>query len=158
MGYESLLEKANELGLIVKEANLKTKDGLCKGNRIAIDKKINTDAEKRCILAEEIGHYKTTTGNIIDQSKIINRKQELKARREGYKLLIEPIDLVYAFRKGCKNKYEIAEYLNITEKVLEEIITDFKKQYGEGKKFDKYYIIFEPNLGFCEIFDNKYIF
>lgn len=153
MGYEILLKKADKLGLIVKEADLKTKDGFCKGNRIAISKRLTTSTEKRCVLAEEIGHYKTTTGNITDQTKIENRKQELKARRYGHKLLIEPVDFVHAFKSGITNRYELAEFLDITEEVLEEIISNFKMKYGIGHIIDNYYLKLEPYFGIVKLFE-----
>lgn len=152
MGYEILLKKADELGLIVKEADLRTKDGFCKGNRIAISKKLN-DIEKRCVLAEEIGHFKTTTGDITDQTTIENRKQELKARRYGHNLLIEPVDFVCAFKFGITSKYELAEFLKVTEIVLDEIISNFKMKYGIGHRIDNYYLQLEPYLGIVQIFE-----
>ncbi len=152
MEYETLLKKADDLGLIVKEADLRTKDGFCKGNRIAINKMLATNIEKKCVLAEEIGHYETTTGDITDQTKIENRKQELKARRYGYNLLIEPIDFVYAFKNGAYNKYEIADLLKVTEEVLEDIISDFKMKYGIGYKMGNYYLQLEPYLGILKMF------
>ena len=36
--------------------------------------------EKASVLAEELGHYYTTVGNILDQEDAGNRKQEHKAR------------------------------------------------------------------------------
>ena len=39
--------------------------GLCRGSFIAINKNLNT-TQKKCVLAEELGHFYTTTGNIID--------------------------------------------------------------------------------------------
>lgn len=153
MGYETLLKKADKLGLIVKEADLRTKGGFCKGNRIAINKRLTTNAEKRCVLAEEIGHYKTTTGDITDQTKIENRKQELKARRYGHKLLIEPVDFVHAFKSGISNNYELAEFLDITEEVLDEIISNFKMRYGIGHRIDNYYLKLEPHLGIVKLFE-----
>ena len=55
--------------------------GMYSDNTIALSSFIETTVESRCILAEELGHYYTTVGDITDQSKIENRKQELKARR-----------------------------------------------------------------------------
>lgn len=81
--YEALLAKAYNKGLTVKEKPLKYNNGRIKGDRIAIRKDLNT-AEKSCVLAEELGHYYTTTGNILDQSVAANRKQELRARAYGY--------------------------------------------------------------------------
>lgn len=152
MTYETLLLEADKLDLKVKEIDLRTKDGYCKGNRIAISKKLTTDAERRCVLAEEIAHYKLTVGNITNQEIIENKKQEFKARRYSYKYLIEPIDLIYAFKTGTKNRYEMAEILNITEEILEEIILDFKKIYGMGVQMGNYYLQLEPTLGFYKKF------
>ncbi|MVX63862.1 ImmA/IrrE family metallo-endopeptidase [Clostridium chromiireducens] len=151
--YEGLLIKAEKEGVEVLEIDLGTnkKCGKCINNIIIINKNLS-NKEKHELLAEELGHYYKTFGDITDQSKIENRKEELKARRKGRKLILEPLDLVYAFRCGCNNIYEMADFFEITEKELNEIVKDFRKQYGLGKKFDKYFITFEPNLGFCKIF------
>lgn len=49
--------------------------GLCYGEKIGI-KKDMTSNEKACILAEEIGHFKKTVGNILDQSIIGNKNKK----------------------------------------------------------------------------------
>ena len=152
MTYEDLLEECRQLDIKVKEISLKGSNGRCSGNRIAIDKSLKTVTEKKCTLAEELGHYHLTVGDITDLSDIKNVKQELKARRYGYKLLIEPDDLVHAMKNGCSNKYEIAEYLNISESCFEEIIEDFKKQYGMGILVGNYYLQFEPYLSLIKDF------
>ena len=64
--YEALLDEANDKGLIVKEKSLQSSNGRIKGNRIAIRKDLKTTAEKACVLAEELGHYETTVGDILD--------------------------------------------------------------------------------------------
>ena len=86
MTYEQLLTAADQEGLAVKEHPLADHDGLLSGNRIAIRKDIETQAEKSCVLAEELGHHYTTSGNILDQKNIMNRKQEYRARLYGYNL------------------------------------------------------------------------
>ena len=73
MNYETLLKEADSLGLIVKEKPLQYNNGRIKGNRIAIRKDM-TETEKACVLAEELGHYYTAVGNILDQSSVENRK------------------------------------------------------------------------------------
>jgi len=157
--YEKLLAKAEMLGIRVREIDFCIDDevGYYCNNKILINNRLN-EKQKYCVLAEELGHHKKTHGDINDQSKIENRKKELIARREGYKFILEPLDLVYAFRCGFNNSYEIAEFYEITEKELNEIIKDFKKQHGIGKKFDRYYVKFEPTLGFYELFNNKYVY
>lgn len=143
--YETLLIKADTIGVTVKEFNLKTRDGHCKENRIAINKNLSTK-EKTCVLAEELAHYHLTVGDITDQENISNKKQELKARRYSYDILLEPIDIVNAMRIGCVNRFEITEYLHISEEFFEELIEDYKKQYGIGIFVGNYYLQLEPCL------------
>ena len=63
MNYEQLLTAADQEGLLVKEQPLTEHDGLIRGSRIAIRKDIETQAEKSCVLAEEIGHYRTSSAS-----------------------------------------------------------------------------------------------
>lgn len=146
--YDDLLINANKQGFSVVEIDLGTDTpcGKCIGNTIYINNRITTK-EKACILAEEIGHYYLTVGDITNQKDINNKKQELKARRYGYNLLIEPDDIIHAVKKGCNNRYEIADYLNISEEFFEELIEDYKKRYGVGVLVGNYYLQLEPNLG-----------
>lgn len=152
MTYETLILKADRFGLKVKELDLRTKDGFCKDNRIAISNKLKTDAEKKCILAEEIGHYFTTVGDISDQDKIENRKQELKARRFGNKLLVTPENLIKAYENGVQTRYDLIDFFDITEEFLEEVIQDLRMTYGMGCKIGKYYLMLEPTFGVVDIF------
>ena len=151
--YSNLLRETNNKGVSVIEIDLGTDTpcGKCIGDTIYINKRATTN-EKNCVLAEELGHYHLTVGDITDLSDVRNKKQELKARRYGYNLLIEPDDLVHAMKNGCNNKYEIAEYLNISESCFDEIIEDFKKQYGIGVWVGNYYLQFEPYLGLIKDF------
>ena len=81
--YEALLDEACDTGLTVKEKPLKYNNGRIKGNRIAIRQDIDTEKEKACVLAEELGHYYTSVGNILDMTVPENRKQERQARLWG---------------------------------------------------------------------------
>ena len=76
LNYEQLLTAADQNRLAVKEHSLTDHDGLLKGKRIAIRKDIETQAEKSCVLAEEIGHDRTSSGDILDQDNIMKQKQE----------------------------------------------------------------------------------
>lgn len=151
--YNNLLEKTNEEGVSVVEIDLGTDTpcGKCIGDTIFINNRVTTN-EKKCVLAEELGHYHLTIGDITDLKSINNRKQELKARRYGYKLLIEPDDIVHAMKQGCINKYELSDFLNISEEFFEELIEDFKKQYGMGVFVGNYYLQLEPCLGLIRDF------
>lgn len=144
MNYEQLLTAADQEGLLVKEQPLTEHDGLIRGRCVAIRQKITTQKEKSCVLAEELGHYYTSSGNILDQTKIENRKQEYRARLYGYNLKIGLTGLIRAYEAGCRNLYEMAEYLDATEEYLMEAIDCYKSKYGLCTSIDNYIIYFEP--------------
>ena len=144
MNYEQLLTAADQEGLLVREQPLTKHDGLIRGKRIAIRKNIETQAEKSCVLAEEIGHHCTSTGHILDQTNVNNRKQEYRARLYGYNLKIGLTGLIRAYESGCRNFYEMAEYLDATEEYLQEAIDCYKSKYGLCASVDNYIIYFEP--------------
>ena len=144
MNYEQLLTAADQEGLLVKEQPLTEHDVLIRGRRVAIRQKITTQKEKSCVLAEELGHYYTSSGNILDQTKIENRKQEYRARLYGYNLKIGLTGLIRAYEAGCRNLYEMAEYLDATEEYLMEAIDCYKSKYGLCTSIDNYIIYFEP--------------
>lgn len=147
MNYESLLIEAEEKGIEVKEKNMYANlKGIYKNNKILINTKITTSVEKRCILSEEIGHHETSYGNILAENEISNRQQEVKARRWGYERTVKIEDLINAYEYGAANSFEIAEYLNVTEKHLVNSISNYKKRYGILAEFENYFIYFEPYL------------
>lgn len=148
--YEQLLKEADNKGLITKEKNLPVSKGRIKGKRIAIKRDMST-TEKRCVLAEELGHYYTTSGNILDQNIASNRKQEQLARLWSYNKLIGLRGIINAYNAGCSNKYEIAEFLNVTVEFLEEAIKKYTDKYGVYTMLDNYIICFIPNLGVMEL-------
>ena len=145
MKYNTLLEEANAEGLTIKERPFKTYDGRIKGKNIYLRKDMNT-TEKACVLAEELGHYYTTVGNILDMSVVSNRKQERQARLWAYNKQIGLTGLIRAYEAGCTNRYETAEYLEVTEEFLEECIQCYREKYGEYKVVDNYTIYFIPHL------------
>lgn len=151
MNYETLLREADSQCLVVKEKPLRANNGRIKGKRIAIRKDLTT-TEKACVLAEELGHHYTTVGNILDQSDAGNRKQERRARLWGYRRAFDLIDLISAYKYGCRNRYEISEHLGVTEQFLEEAIHTYKEKYGIFTKVDRYIIYFEP-LGVLEMYE-----
>jgi hypothetical protein len=149
--YEELLVSAENMNLEVKEKPLQGYDGRIKGNRIAIRRDIATIKEKSCVLAEEIGHHLFNYGNIIDQSKTENRKQEMKARYWAYDKQVGLIGLINAYNAGCRNLYEMAEHLDVTENFLKDSLDSYRKKYGEYIVIDNYIIYFEPSLGIMKM-------
>lgn len=110
-----------------------------------------TIPEKTCALAEELGHHETSVGNIIDMASAANRKQERQARLWAYNKQIGLIGLVRAFEHGCQNRFEIAEYLEVTEEFLEECIECYRNKYGIYKQVDNYVVYFIPQLSMMKL-------
>ena len=110
-----------------------------------------TIPEKTCALAEELGHHETSVGNILDMTSAVNRKQERQARLWAYNKQIGLIGLVRAFEHGCQNRFEIAEYLEVTEEFLEECIECYRNKYGICKQVDNYVVYFIPQLSVMKL-------
>lgn len=146
--YEKLQDEACEDGIDVIDYPFKSEriKGLYCDGTIAIRDNIDTAAEKACVLAEELGHYHTTVGNILEQNDSGNRKQERQARLWAYNKQIGLKGLVRAYEHGCTASHEIAEYLDVTEEALQECIEFYRDKYGEYKTFDHYIIFFIPHL------------
>lgn len=144
MTYEELLKETDSIGLIVKEKPLYSGDGRILKNKIAIRKNISTQKEKSCVLAEELGHHYTTVGNILDQSSVSNRKQELRARMWAYNKLIGLMGIIKSYEHGCQSYHEMAEYLDVTEEFLRDALKRYHQKYGVCTTVDNYIIYFEP--------------
>lgn len=146
--YETLLEEARRRNLIVKEVHFRSVDGLIKGRKIGIRKNIATSAEKADVLAEEIAHWESTSGNILDQCDPLsmNRQQERRARFRAYNKRIGLQGIIDAWEYGCQNNYEAADYLGTSQKFFEEALECYHQKYGVCVEHNGYTIIFEPTL------------
>ena len=85
-----------------------------------------TTNKKYCILAEEIGHYETSVGDILDQGDANNRRQENVARTWAYKKILPLENILFAAQDGHKELWDMAEYLDVDE----EFLRDALKYYG----------------------------
>lgn len=146
MTYEEMQILHDDLNIVEMDlSEVSGLKGLYVNGRIAINAKMS-DTEKACVLAEELGHHYTTYGNILDQSNTSNRKQELRARAWAYNRQIGLLGLIRAYEHGCRNRFEIAEYLEVTEEVLEECLVFYRNKYGMCQNIDNYVVYFIPNL------------
>lgn len=147
--YETLLSECFDLNIDVYEEFMKgTIKGLYSDNVVWINKKLKNTIEKACVLAEELGHHFTTGGDILDQKSIANRKQELKARTWAYEKLIPLNKIVQAQKDGVQSHYELAEYLNVTERFLKDALDRYKEKYGIYVFVDGQRLSFDP-LSVC---------
>ena len=136
--------------LFRSEKNLNAYDGRIFGNRIAIRRGL-TEREKKCVMAEELGHYYTGTGDMLDQSSVLNRKQECRGRIHAYNRLVGLIGIINTYKANCQNLAESAEYLDVPEDFLNEALSYYKSKYGVSTKIDNYIIFFEPTIAVLEL-------
>lgn len=153
MNYEELLIEADTNNLITKEKPLLANAGRIKGNRIAIKKDLPTQREKACVLAEELGHFFTSSGNILDMSDISNRKQEARARLWAFNRQVGLRGLIDCYKNRCQTLHDMAEHLDVTEQFLQNAIDCYRSKYGICVQVDNYVIGFEPSLYVMELFE-----
>lgn len=150
--FETLLNESESKNLLIIEKDFKSNaKGLCKGNKIGLNANIETTKEKTCILAEEVGHYETTVGDILNQRIAENRKQELQARMYAYNKLIGLQGIIDCYEHGCKNIHEMAEYLEVTERFVSDALDAYEKKYGLQTKIRNYVIRFNPCLSVIKV-------
>lgn len=112
---------------------------------VGISDSLENSTQKRCVLAEEMGHHHTSNGNILTMSSASNRQQEHRARLWGYQKLIDLDSIIVAYENHCTNFYETAEFLNVTEQFLADTINAYMHKYGCYIKHKNYIIEFGYN-------------
>ena len=79
---------------------------------------------ERSVLAEEIGHYLTTSDHCLPKffknytHRLSVSRQEYKAARRGGQLLISSIALLGAITTGLEEVWELAEHFGVTEDLM----------------------------------------
>lgn len=148
--YEELLLKYDN-DIIIEETNLKNGlSGVYLGEIILIEKRLNT-INKLETLYEEIAHHLITYGDIRDQSIMLNRKFELKARRLGCEMVITLDGIIDAFHSGICNLHEMACYFEVSNDYVLKAIEHYKMKYGLDVYYKGYVIKFEP----LQVFEYK---
>lgn len=141
--YEELLTKNEHIKIKDTHALPNGYSGFYKDGVILIDKNLS-ERRKAEVLYEELAHHKLTYGNILDQSKDINRKFENYARRYGYEAALPLRIIIEAHHYGVSNLYELAEYVQLSEEYIVEILKHYKNKYGIGTHYGEYLITFDP--------------
>ena len=141
--YENMLIEHDYIE--VRETDVMPNDlhGLWLGDLILIKRNLS-ETRKAEVLYEELAHHKLTYGNILDQSKDINRKFESYARRHGYEAALPLRIIVEAHNYGVSSLYELADYVQLSEKYIVEILGHYKNKYGIHTQYGTYLIQFEP--------------
>ena len=151
--YEELENEAfqNNVEIIEYPFNSERIKGLYCDRIVALSNTLDTSQEKACVRAEELGHYYTSSGDILNLSDVQNRKQEVRARAWAYDRQIGLAGIIECFKAGCQTLVEMAEYLEVTEDFLMEALERYRQKYGEYTIVDHYIIYFDPLLMVAEI-------
>ncbi|HZK54911.1 MAG TPA: ImmA/IrrE family metallo-endopeptidase [Desulfosporosinus sp.] len=147
MTYDGLVSELEKEGVEVLEHSFSSRalKGLYVDNVIAINSKaMANESEKACILAEEYGHYRTTYGNILDQKKVSNVKQEKRARNWAYEKLVSIEKLIEAYEAGVRSCYDLTEFLGVTEDFLHNALNHYAEKFGLYVRRENYVIYFSP--------------
>ena len=155
MNFNNLAEEAEDKGIEIVEHKFNSirlkaiyHDGIITINSTYAA----TDDEKKCILAEELGHYHKSYGNILDLNNSIAAKQEKCARNWAYERLVPLSGFIDAFNVGIRNRNELAQFLGVTEEFVAMAIKHYSEKYGLCKRINGYIIYFEP-LGVLKMID-----
>lgn len=143
MAYEALISEYPQLTILEVPDIPKGLAGLYIDNLILLDKH-RGKYEKHCILAEEIGHYETTHGDITDIKKIRNWKLELVARRWGYEKIVSLDKLIECHEMGYRTLEEVCIHLEITAEYLKTSIDHYSSRHGISLKYRGYEMFFDP--------------
>ena len=150
--YDRLLIEAEALNIEIEEKYMpKRIKGLYGDYVIRMNKHLGTIREKTCVLAEELGHYHKSTGDILHVKSTKNMKQEILARRWAYDRLIPLHKLIEAYNFGCNSRYEIAGFLEVTEEFLQETLNYYIDKHGTEIIIENKYMITTDPLVITEI-------
>lgn len=125
--FEKLLQEAADNNVKVYDFDLGGNgfDGLYVDGNVALSNQIETTAKKACVLAEELGHYYTTVGNILNQNEADSRKQERTARKWAYEKLVPIKNIQFAVADGHTELWDMAEYLDLDEEFLRDALIHY---------------------------------
>ncbi len=143
MKYEELIEEYEEQVEVIEIPLNGSLKGLYYEGAIAIDSKLSK-RDKTEILAEELGHFLLTAGNILDQTDLENRKQEIIAKNWAYEKLVPISSLIEAFEKRINTRTELCEFLEVSEMYLEDVLDYYQKKHGYWYRCGIYVMTFKP--------------
>lgn len=112
--------------------------GLTIGHTIYINYERGT-RERYELLQEEIAHYDTTVGNIVEEDTREKRKQEKKARSLAMERAVTLDGLVHCFYSGLWGPDEVADYFGVTERYLFGALNHYRDKYGLIFRHGSYY-------------------
>lgn len=152
-GTEKLMDECSQCGIHIEQKSLPRNINAIyyedEGTEpvIAISKSLKTQAEQACVIAEELGHFHTSCGNLLTDPSVdrtVIRKQEYAAKKWAVQRLVPIRQIIRAYEAGCHSLYEMAEHLGATEEFLAEAFGKYNAVYGKFKASGNYIVYFDP--------------
>lgn len=129
---EDLIEREN---IYLKDTYIEDSAGVYvnyrKINAILYDSnKLENSNEKKQVLAEELGHYYGDYTYKFNSDLQSISKQEYKAKKWAYNILIPIEKLKLALKNGIRDLYSLAEYFDVTTEYMYNAIDFYTNKYG----------------------------
>lgn len=136
-----LFEIYNELhkdGAFVFDKRLSFEMGECAAAAIVVNgvygifldtEKLSTNAEESVAVAHEAGHIMTGSTHQLSSPYDLIAQHENRANKWAIRKLVPEEELDYAVRLGYREKWELAEFFNVTEEFMELAISYYKHIY-----------------------------
>lgn len=99
-------------------------------------KNFETSINEKCVLAEELGHYymdATYPASTTYKDKELIDKQEYRAKKWSYYILVPFENLKEAIQSGITTIYELAEYFEVTIEYMKNCVNFYNSKYRKGK-------------------------
>lgn len=107
-------------------------------------------------VAEELGHYETSVGDLSVLDTIEKQQQERRARQWGYRYLVPLDDLIVCYKLGLREYWEVAEFLEIPPAYLWETINYYRDTKGLVFYYKECQFIFGMSNSLKIIFSNYF--
>lgn len=134
---ESLMAEYPMLKYKFKPLPFKHLGGYIMGNEVTINGNNNYYQQYQW-LQEELAHYDNTVGDIVDQSSVDNRRQELQAQRIATSRAIPLNDLIVCYKLGMTSPEEVAEFFDVTIDYLWKSIENYRVTKGDWFTYHGY--------------------
>lgn len=137
MKLDNLYDLTEKEKIKVYDWHIEDADGayinIDKINAIALNyDNIGTYIEEKCVLAEELGHYYyEATYSLYCQDLQVISKQERKAKKWAYNVLVPYEDLRRAIKNGLTTVYGLANYFEVTEAFISKCVEFYIEKYGD---------------------------
>lgn len=139
--YEKLMCSFSELDYVFDHLMPQKQKGMIFNSTVYLNPN-QSGTELNCTIAEEIGHYLTSIGDISKQDTNEKRKQERKARDIGATLVVTPEGIINCFENNCTSAWECAEFLDVTEETFKDAIKYYHRKHKIIKTENNYTIFF----------------